>query len=93
MKISNEWHKRNRRFKIFMIWLIEVDLLIIAKIIFSDALETTLVSDVVKYATYMAGLTVVGLSGVHMIRDWANGKRNSSSKELPKPSEEELEGQ
>ena len=65
-------------------------MLVAAKVIFNKALETSLVSDIVKYATYMACLAILGLSAVHMVRDWAIGKNGGKiPSELPEASEEE----
>jgi len=68
-------------------------ILIAVKIIFDKILETSLISEIAKYATYMAGLAILGLSAVHMVRDWAGGKQGAIPRELPEPSEEEEETQ
>jgi len=66
--------RANRRVKIFYIWLAEVNLLVTMRALFPTRLEGELVLEVIKLCTYMAGLAIVGLSGVHMVYDWANGK-------------------
>lgn len=75
--------KANRRFKIFIIWLIEVDLLVIGRAVFPSRVEGDLVLKIVELCTYMAGLVILGLSGTHMVYDWANGKlKKKKSPEL-----------
>lgn len=83
--------RRNRRFKIFLIWLAEVDALVLLKILMSKVIETELVIVIVKCVTIIAAVAITGLSGVHMTKNWADGRNNSS--QLPKPSEEEEESQ
>lgn len=87
--LNDDRWRRNRRFKIYLIWSGEMALLLAAKIIFSNALETSLVADIAKYSTILAVTAITGLSGVHMVRDWANGMRKKIPKTLPEPSEEE----
>jgi len=72
--------KANRRVKIFYIWLMETNLLIIARALVPSRLDAELVLEVVKLCTYMAALAIVGLSGVHMVYDWANGKLKKKKK-------------
>ena len=80
--------RRNRRFKIFLIWLAEVNILVLLKVLASKVVETELVIVIVKCATILAVTAITGLSGVHMVKNWADGKRGNIP-ELPKPSEEE----
>lgn len=91
--LNDERWRRNRRFKIYLIWSGEIGILLTLKIIFSKVLDTSLVADIAKYSTILAVTAITGLSGVHMVRDWANGMRKKISKPLPEPSEEEEETQ
>ena len=81
--------RRNRRFKIFLIWLGEVNILMLLKVLASKVVETELVIVIVKCATILAVTAITGLSGVHMVKNWADGKRGNGGNQLPKPSEEE----
>jgi len=82
--------RRNRRFKIFLIWLAEVDILVLLKVLMSKTIETQLVIEIVKYATIIAVVAITGLSGCHMAYDWVNGRRGKKQvAPLPEPSEEE----
>lgn len=85
--------RRNRRFKIFLIWLAEVNILMLLKVLASKVVETDLVMLIVKCATILAVTAITGFSGVHMVENWADGKRNNVPSSLPKPSEEEEETQ
>lgn len=88
--LNDDRWRRNRRFKIYLIWSGEIGILLAAKVIFSNILETSLVADIAKYSTILAVTAITGLSGVHMVRDWANGKRGKKGASmLPEPSEEE----
>lgn len=66
--------KQNRRFKVFIIWLIDIKLLIILLLIFPKTLDSALIADLAKYSTILAVLAIVGFSGVHMMYDWAKGR-------------------
>jgi len=81
--------RRNRRFKIFLIWLAEVNILVLLKVLMSKVVETDLVIVIVKCATILAVTAITGLSGVHMVKNWADGKRGNIPSSLPEPSEEE----
>ncbi len=70
--------KQNRRFKVFIIWLIDIKLLVICRLIFPKVLESSLIADLAKYSTILAVLAIVGFSGVHMMYDWAKGRRNNN---------------
>lgn len=81
--------RRNRRFKIFLIWLAEINALVLLKVLLSKIVETELVITIVKCATIIAVVAITGLSGSHMAYDWANGRKKNNPKKLPEPSEEE----
>lgn len=85
--------QRNRRFKIFLIWLAEVDVLVLLKVLASKVIDTELVIVIVKCATILAVTAITGLSGVHMMKEWACRKKGDISSQLPEPSEEEIKDQ
>jgi len=73
--------RKNRRLKIFKIWLLEVNALLVAKVLWPSVLEMELILEVIKWVSVMAVFTVAGLSGTNMVFDWANGKKKKQEVE------------